>query len=468
MLHVIAGGVMLASGSSDLFDIAVKGIKLSIVGSIAYSALVAQPWLGQVTGIGGAITLPDAIMTGFYQLMGRAGATLGWQVDGNSTGAFFNSMVSTMANAIFRFVDMPILNQDQGFWRRAVSILDPANLVAMLYWFVSVLVFVLACAMLLFEILGAELTIQFAIAFTPLMVPWMLFRPMEFLFNSWLRMLIVGGLGYVAGILMISGFASFANRASILVQQSRADSMWEGAGAAMVMLPVFLGSIIFMMLASKANSIASSLVSGGGVDGISLNTIRNGVMAMNTGARAPSQTAGHALNGLSNVGRGASRVVGAGASAAAGLKSAGQSGLNAFRSATASPLSSTPGGKAQAIGQGIASGGKAFGQSIASSVSNAGSTVSKAELNSPGGKAVQRMAKAMGNEASLTPPMMKAAISHSNKAFATARGEGQLGSQAKVATQKAAGEWLKAVSRNPKSPPPAAPPGPSIIKTKTP
>lgn len=455
MLHVIAGGVMLAAGSTDLFDLAIKGIKLSIVGSLAYSALVAQPWLGYVTGIGGSVTLPDAIMAGFYKLMSSAGGQLGWQAEGKGTGSFFSQTVSTMSNAIFKFVDMPVLNQEKGFWRQALSLLDPANLAAMLYWFVSVIVFVLSCAMLLFELIGAELTIKFAVAFTPLMVPWMLFKPMEFLFNSWLRMLLIGGLGFVVTILMVTGFAEFAGTAGTLVQQARDDSLWEGAGAAMVMLPVLLGSVIFFMLASKANSIASGLISGSGTDGISLNTIRHAMNSLNSAARAPAQLAGHSQNGLARVAAAPSAIAGAASAAASGAASAGRGLAGGFRSARAASLASGGQGgglrsQLQAAGAGVKAGASAFAQSVGGSIQASRNTLTKAELSSPGGKAVSRMAKAMGKEGNMTPTMMKSAIAHSNKAFATARGEGQLGSHAKVAAQNAAGDWMKSVGKGPK------------------
>ena len=81
-LHVGTAGLKLASGTTDLWEVTLQLMKLLFVGGLVLAAVEPQPWLSTMTGVtgqsGNGITLPDAIMSGMYQLMNLAGGISPW------------------------------------------------------------------------------------------------------------------------------------------------------------------------------------------------------------------------------------------------------------------------------------------------------------------------------------------------------------------------------------------------------
>jgi len=60
-LQVLAGGVMFMAGTTDLFDLSLRGFKLLFLAGLLLAAISPQPWLGTMTGIGQSVSLAGAI-----------------------------------------------------------------------------------------------------------------------------------------------------------------------------------------------------------------------------------------------------------------------------------------------------------------------------------------------------------------------------------------------------------------------
>jgi TrbL/VirB6 plasmid conjugal transfer protein len=442
ILHVVAGGVMLAAGTTDMFDLIIKGIKLSIVACLAGSAVVEQPWLGDMTGAGGAVTLTQAIMLGFDKLALLAGGAGGDWVNlggGNRDGYLFVHIVDGMFKGLSDIINLPIYKPDSSWLEDFVTTINPLTWIAIAYWIATVFMYVLTCGVMLLELLGAMLTIKFATVFAPLLVPWVLFKPMSFLFTSWLRALLIGGMGFLVALLMLSGFSSFIIAAAKVITTNTTDATLMGSGAALTFLPILLGCFVFFLLAPKANNIASGLISGSGVDGVSLKTLGQSMRPVNTAASAPAQLRGSAANA-------ARSVVPAIKSVASGIGAAGSAALKGGSAAAAATSQTGTANKSMA-----ALGGALAGTFSAakSGVANSGS-VSQAELNSPGGRATGDVAKAAGKDKSITASQFKESTGFANAAFNQSRAEGGSVASSKVAAQKAAVSYLSGVSKNDK------------------
>lgn len=472
-IHVVVAGIQLASGTTDLFELMLKGMKLSLIGSCALAAIQPQPFLGMMTGIGGSITLPTAIMTGMYKLMqmastagtSTAAATAGsnWihlgtlQANGGAAGtAMFSAIFDGIFATLGKLLDLPIFGDDATVWERIWSTINGSALASLIYWAGSIFMYLLACGVLVMELIGADLTIKFAIAFTPLMVPWILFRPMEFLFNAWLRSIIIGSLAFVVGILMLSGFSAFAVEAANLIQaQAATVSTYGGYKMAITFLPVFLGSFIFFLLTPKAMNIAQGLISGSGTDGISIHAFRMAASAASAVSTAPNQArkeiAGRAANAV-NTGKSIAQK--AGGAVAGGVRAASTIGAAAL-SAGSQAYKTAPGGvaaKGAAMARaGLAGGGRAAaGAAISGSKQLAGKVGSAFTAKSPGEQAVAGVAAKQGLK--LSPEQYNSAASHANQVYADSRALGVGKEVSMGAANRAAKSSLDAI---PKPPAPA-------------
>lgn len=451
VLHIMAGGLMFWAGTTDMFDLVIKGIQLGIVGSLALASVTKSAWLGVMTGLGGEVTLTQAIMSGFDALAVLAGPAGPWMdlSGSNRDGLLFVHVVQGMLKTLTDLLNVPFYSPNSSVLEKAVNVINPVMWIAAAYWIASILMYVLACGVMLLELIGAELTIKFATVFAPLLVPWVLFKPMSFLFSGWLRALLIGGMGFLVALLMISGFASFITEAGKIISTNTTDAYLLGSGAALTFLPVLLGCFIFFLLAPKANNIASALISGSGVDGIGLHTLGHAMKAANAMASAPKQLAGSASNAARAV---TSSIAGKGGRA-----------LNAGKEAYASS-------KGGMMEKSMSAARSSLKASLPTSSPFNSKVIADSLRKSPGGKATSDVAKATGKDKSLSTAQYKESSGLANSAFNQTRAEGGSVAASKVAAQKAASSYMTGIEKNnnPKTDAPqVAPPRrltPSMIK----
>lgn len=458
LIHIVVGAIMYGTGTLDLWDLIFKGMKLCFVGGLALAAVVPQSWLGTMTGLGGAVTLPQAIMSGMQGLMMQAGAAGGnpWfsaQMatggQGAGSGGMFTSIIAGGMGALEKFFALPVLTPTNGTgsvleWMTGNLVETVASIPRLFAWLATILIFCLAFAAMLIELIGSDLTIRFALAFTPLMVPWILVPSMSFLFDSWLKMLIVGSLGFVVGLLLMSGFASFAseaaNQINTAMQASNAATLGM-TNSVWLYSPVILGCLVFLLMASKVTQIASSLVSGTGTSGFSFKEIGRTLGATSAVAGAPGQVAGGAVNAANSVRGG----LAAGAAAGKGV------------------------GAAIASGNGtLAAGGTIMQAAASGAAAMAGSTrATTGAFATPGARA----AAGVASKAGVMPngPHMNAAIRASDSAYAASRANGASASDSLAKANQAATAALQSAPRAPRATPPvAAPSSPPASPTSTP
>jgi type IV secretion system protein TrbL len=127
----------------------------------------------------------------------------------------------------------------------------------------AVVFIALGTAIGLGTIFMAKFQIAFAIALAPVMIPWALFRPTEFLFSGWLTFLLKGGFILVA----VSAIAGAINNSVAGLNTIAAGSV-AGIDSAMAYGAIAILSVLFAFLLYQSAEIGSGVISGG-VSGIS-------------------------------------------------------------------------------------------------------------------------------------------------------------------------------------------------------
>lgn len=500
-LHVAYGGILVASGSIDLFTLAMNGVKLTLIASILWAAMTPQAWLGTATGINQEVTLPGAIIRGFQTMVTKA-ATSGERKGEFSKQLFLDidktptDNVSEIAsakmfvgvfNAMFKtlktLLEVPIWPEKKSEkswwnpfnWGEKIAELASdaiAVIVGILFWMGTVFMYLLSCGALILELLGSVLTVGLALAFTPLMVPWLLFRPLGFLFNNWLKMIMIGCLGFVIGVLMLNGFGSFIDTAVDAIRKVDKSYYASGLNIALIFLPLFFGSFIFFMLVPKVTALAHVLVAGGSVAGVSLMQLKHAASMASAAAKAPAQAGRQIVGGAKAAGnaalQGAQAVIGgasAGMAAAKAAPAAVAGGISAAKSAASSLGGAANGAVSGAKesydkggvgglmrdgGSKLMAGGKAAAQSGVKAAKGAVDGIKNKDT------AGMAMAKNVAKDRGLnpSPQQMSSAASASNRAMNSANAQGLGKNEVNKAGADAARTALIGSEKTPKGQPP--------------
>ena len=211
----------------------------------------------------------------------------------------------------------------------AWTLLGPAVAVTLL--FLAVVTFAMGLA----QVVWSGVAISICVMFGPVLVPWLLWKPMEFLFWGWLKTLVTYSLyGAIAVAVVRVFFGAMLTQVETVVSQD-----W-GSGMPQVVVSVvaaFLLALTAMVGTIKVPALANGLVSGSGAAGSgiaeAMGQAAGGRAAATTGAALAGAGAGfggggspqQSLLGGQPLGVGGSRVAGAAmAGLAGGVAAVGQ------------------------------------------------------------------------------------------------------------------------------------------------
>jgi type IV secretion system protein TrbL len=171
---------------------------------------------------------------------------------------------------------------------------------------VAIVVLVLAGVTMLAHIIMGFMSVRLVLALAPVMVPFLMFRPLGWIFDGWLRFLIGACMLKVViafMLVMVGGLlGGMSNMAERIYQES-----WRVQGIETLYVDILMYGMmmVFAILASlmihQAPSIASGLVSGGGATGFSgiraLTQSSGGRIASSAGSEALTSAGGAAAKG---------------------------------------------------------------------------------------------------------------------------------------------------------------------------
>lgn len=200
-------------------------------------------------------------------------------------------------------------------------------------------------------VLVAKLSIGLALVFAPVLIPWGMWRPTEFLLTSWVRYLVSAAMQAVVAVAVGGLLMSVVN--SLVAQVGEINSHEASIALSVAFIAFGLLSIYLMLQVPR---LASGLISGDGTLGLDRWTVGAAAMAGSTAAiaTAPARAvAGAVGKGIGGAAQGRGIVAGAAAARAAsrtgagvvGAAQAGMASYGATVNATRAALSAlTPAG----------------------------------------------------------------------------------------------------------------------------
>lgn len=168
----------------------------------------------------------------------------------NFTGASLGGQVWTAVGALFTGGAAVLL----------YTVLGPAVVVSLVALAIGTLAAGLA------QVVWSGVAISICVMLGPILVPWLLWRPMEFLFWGWLKTVITYSL---YGAIAVAVIRTFMDALLIQIEMVTAEADWAAGGAQLMASAVtaFLLAITSLMAMIKVPALANGLVSGSGAAG---------------------------------------------------------------------------------------------------------------------------------------------------------------------------------------------------------
>jgi hypothetical protein len=171
---------------------------------------------------------------------------------------------------------------------------------------------VMAGVIMAAQIIMGFVSVQLVLALAPVMVPFLMFRPLEFLFSGWLRFLLGACMLKIVLAFLLSVAAGLLTGMTELAQQMYRDSWQVTAMETLYTDILLLGmmlvfAVLATLLVAQAPKIAEGLLSGaagsagfGGLKAVTHGTAGHGVGAA---GRSGASTAGGFGGALAQGGR---------------------------------------------------------------------------------------------------------------------------------------------------------------------
>lgn len=254
------------------------------------------------------------------------GSAGGAAVDTSTVRGVVESAVVTIFDVIYKINEIPTKSElswtDIPASIGAVPVIIFAGIMKMVSSFI---VAIGMCIYLAIAIM-AMVSIKLVIALAPVMVPFLIFKPTAWLFDSWLRFLLGAAMMKLVGAFMLSMTSGLMTSMAVVAGKIKADALTGTtdtyAGDVVLFSALLLISVLAGLLMAQVPSIASGLLAGsaggagfGGLKGVSQTMgSRAGTSATSAGsryaydkgigeARATRQGAKDAVGGFSTGGR---------------------------------------------------------------------------------------------------------------------------------------------------------------------
>ncbi|MDN0082487.1 type IV secretion system protein [Crenobacter sp. SG2305] len=171
------------------------------------------------------------------------------------------------------------------FLKAAAGLID--KLVALIIRSAAAIVAVIAGAIYVAQMVLADMAVVIGVIIGPIMIPWLMLPATSFLFDGWLRFMIVAGMWKVVGAVVFKITSGAITSLSAAIAHT--DTYAKDYGTLTLMsLGLLIATVILAFLMSKIPDFANSLVSGGGVSGISGRWAAKAIMG---GAASTSKAA---------------------------------------------------------------------------------------------------------------------------------------------------------------------------------
>ncbi|WP_377413046.1 type IV secretion system protein [Polaromonas aquatica] len=278
------------------------------------------------------------------------GAAGGQAIDTSSVQGIISSAVTTTFNAVVSVASAP--QRTEGGWSDIAGAIAsvPIWVYATIMKLVTSFIIVIAMCIYMATAVMAMVSIKLVIALAPVMVPFLIFKPTAWLFDSWLKFLLGASMMKLVGAFMLSLTSGLMSSMMLVAQKIDSDSA-SGTfdtftGDIVLFATILLMSVLAGLLMAQVPSIASGLLAGS-AGGAGFSGLKG--VSQNLGSKAGTSAASSGGRLAYDKGIGEARAARQGAKDAAGGFSTGgrQYGSNRTTSAYLKGHSEAKGGQTQ-------------------------------------------------------------------------------------------------------------------------
>jgi type IV secretion system protein TrbL len=194
------------------------------------------------------------------------GAAGGQAVDTSTVQGVISSAVGTTFNAVVSVSNTP--QRTEGGWRDIAGAIAsvPVWVYATIMKLVTSFIIVIAMCIYMATAIMAMVSIKLVIALAPVMVPFLIFKPTAWLFDSWLKFLLGASMMKLVGAFMLSLTSGMMESMRVVAQKIDADAA-SGTydtftGDIVLFATILLMAVLAGLLMAQVPSISSGLLAG--------------------------------------------------------------------------------------------------------------------------------------------------------------------------------------------------------------
>lgn len=296
------GNVLLAFG---LFIGMLWASIKTMVGGKGLGELIGE-WTPLFVSFGVVTALIDPAYGGapqIVQTMDKIGSAIAGGVDVSSASALMPSVADKIFRSIQAVIDMPTSTSPSlgDVLTGGVLTMALATLGVFLLKIGVIFLIIIAGCVYISTAIMAMLSIHLVLGLAPVMVPFLIFRPLAWIFDSWLRFLLGACMMKIVGAFMLNMTSSMLVKMTEVATMVKADSAGSNMGTLTADLVLYSALLLLAVMAgllmAQVPSIATGLMSGsaGGAGFSGVKGVTQGL-----GARAGSAAASNASSAAYN------------------------------------------------------------------------------------------------------------------------------------------------------------------------
>lgn len=229
------------------------------------------------------------------------------QILGNTS---FPATLGRMLHTAVSLFEGDTTAAEGGIWDAITS--APATLATLIFKIFAALFIIVTALVYAGQYLVTQFMIYIGGLLAPILVPWLLFKPTQFLFEGWLKFMIVAGLQKVIGAMMLMASDGIIQKANRLAEQAGG----EAAPSFYIYATVMLVMGIMAYLMGQATGTAQALMSGGmGMGKFNAPSKLTAGGAANATSQSMQKIAGATARGAAAASAGVAGALAAGAAA---------------------------------------------------------------------------------------------------------------------------------------------------------
>lgn len=183
----------------------------------------------------------------------------------STVAAVMNSTVQKTLNTVFSVIDMPSASQSQSIMDMLTTGFVQTIMAVIMKSITSLIIVVSACVYMATAIM-AMMSLSLVMGLAPIMVPFLVFKPLSWIFDSWLKFLLGACMLKLVGafMLMMTGgmIDQMVNIASNLAKDSKSSSLETLAVDYILYAALLLVAVLNALLMAQTPAMATGLLSG--------------------------------------------------------------------------------------------------------------------------------------------------------------------------------------------------------------